>query len=48
MIGILMLDTAFPRYLGDVGNPDTFDHPVIYGIVPGATPDAVVRGAGGT
>lgn len=44
MIGILMLDTAFPRYLGDVGNPDTFDHPVIYGVVPGATPDAVVCG----
>ncbi len=44
MIGILMLDTAFPRYLGDVGNPETFDHPVLYGIVPGATPDAIVCG----
>jgi len=44
MIGILMLDTAFPRVLGDIGNPDTFDHPVRYAIVPGATPDAIVLG----
>lgn len=39
-----MLDTAFPRYLGDIGNPDSFAFPVRYGIVPGATPDAIVRG----
>ncbi|MEL6640399.1 MAG: aspartate/glutamate racemase family protein [Pseudomonadota bacterium] len=44
MIGILMLDTAFPRYLGDVGNPETFESPVKYAVVPGATPDAVVCG----
>ncbi len=28
MLGILSLDTAFPRIKGDVGAPDTFDFPV--------------------
>ena len=42
MIGILMLDTAFPRLLGDIGNPASFDHPVRFGVVPGATPEAIV------
>lgn len=37
-----MLDTAFPRVLGDVGNPDSFAFPVRYRVVPGATPDAIV------
>lgn len=44
MIGILMLDTAFPRVVGDVGNPQSFDYPVRYAVLPGATPDAIVRG----
>ena len=44
MIGILMLDTAFPRLVGDVGNPKSFDHPVRYKTIPGATPDAIVCG----
>lgn len=26
-LGILMLDTAFPRILGDAGNPDSYDLP---------------------
>lgn len=39
-----MLDTAFPRIPGDVGNPQSFDHPVRYGVVPGATPKAIVCG----
>lgn len=39
-----MLDTAFPRFVGDVGNPDSFGYPVQYAVVPGATPDAIVRG----
>jgi len=43
-LGILMLDTRFPRVAGDVGNPDSFDFPVTYRVVPGATPDAIVRG----
>lgn len=29
-LGILMLDTRFPRIEGDVGNPASFDFPVIY------------------
>ena len=42
MLGILMLDTQFPRILGDVGNPDTWPFPVRYAVVPGATPEAIV------
>lgn len=42
ILGILMLDTQFPRILGDVGNADSWDFPVRFGIVKGATPDAIV------
>jgi hypothetical protein len=42
-IGILMLDTRFPRLPGDIGNPETFPFPVRYRRIPGATADAVVR-----
>jgi Asp/Glu/hydantoin racemase len=38
-----MLQTRFPRIPGDVGNPRTFDFPVLYEVVPGASPDRVVR-----
>ena len=41
-IGILMLDTKFPRILGDIGNPATWNFPVIYKVVKNASPDAVV------
>ena len=41
-LGILMLDTLFPRILGDVGNPDSWPFPVRYAVVPGATPSAIV------
>ena len=41
-IGILMLDTTFPRILGDIGNPHTFDFPVRKKLVAGATVDRVV------
>ena len=44
MLGILTLDTAFPRIRGDVGCPDTFDFPVRYATVPGAVPERVVHG----
>ncbi len=40
-IGILMLDTIFPRIPGDVGNPDTFDFPVMYKVVKGASPKKI-------
>ena len=42
-LGILMLDTAFPRIVGDVGNPETFDFPVSYKVVEGASPGKIVR-----
>lgn len=43
-IGILMLETRFPRLPGDVGNPASFDFPVLYETVAGADPDTAVRG----
>jgi Asp/Glu/hydantoin racemase len=42
-VGILMLDTRFPRIPGDIGNANTWPFPVAYRIVSGATPDLVVR-----
>jgi hypothetical protein len=42
-VGILMLDTRFPRIPGDMGNAGTFDFPVLYHRVTGASPDRVVR-----
>ena len=42
-VGILMLDTQFPRIPGDIGNAETFDFPVRYHRVTGASPDRVVR-----
>lgn len=42
LIGILMLETTFPRIPGDIGNPETFHFPVIYKTVRGASPEKVV------
>ncbi len=42
-IGILILDTRFPRIPGDIGNPATWPFPVHYKVIAGATPDLVVR-----
>lgn len=42
-VGILMLETRFPRIPGDIGNALTWDFPVHYRVVRGATPDKVVR-----
>jgi Asp/Glu/hydantoin racemase len=42
-IGILMLQSRFPRIPGDMGNATTWDFPVLYKIVRKATPDLVVR-----
>lgn len=39
-----MLDTQFPRPLGDIGNPGTFTFPVQRRVVRGASPERVVRG----
>jgi hypothetical protein len=45
VLGVLMLDTRFPRVLGDIGNPATFaaSFPVRYAVVQGASPQRVVR-----
>jgi hypothetical protein len=45
MLGVLMLDTGFPRPPGDVGHVDSWRMPVRFQIVPGATPQRVVREA---
>src|SRR5215475_8620781 len=42
-VGILVLDTRFPRIVGDIGNARTFPFPVRYQRVTGADPDLVVR-----
>ena len=42
-IGILMLESRFPRVPGDMGNATTWDFPVLYKVVKNASPDAVVR-----
>lgn len=42
-LGVLMLDTRFPRVVGDIGNPASFDFPVRYRTVRGASPQRVVR-----
>ena len=42
-LGILSLDTKFPRIHGDIGNAETWPFPVLYKIVEGASRDMVVR-----
>src|SRR5262245_24606399 len=42
-LGVLMLDTRFPRVVGDVGNPKSFAMPVQHRVVAGASPQRVVR-----
>jgi hypothetical protein len=42
-VGILMLETRFPRIPGDMGNAGTWPFPVLYKVVPGASPRRVVR-----
>lgn len=41
-IGILLLDTRFPRMPGDIGNATTFDFPVRMRVVEGATVQRVI------
>lgn len=43
MLGVLMLQTRFPRPPGDVGNPASWPMPVRYLVVEGASPQRVVR-----
>jgi len=42
-VGILMLETRFPRVPGDVGNAQTWPFPVLYKVVRGASSERVVR-----
>jgi hypothetical protein len=41
-VGVLMLQTQFPRIPGDIGNATTWPFPVLFKIVEGATPRRVV------
>lgn len=41
-VGVLMLDSRFPRIPGDMGNAATWPFPVLYKVVRGATPAKVV------
>lgn len=41
-IGVLCLDTSFTKVPGHIRNPATFDFPVVYRVVTGATPERVV------
>lgn len=46
-LGIIMLDTAFERPVGDVGNAGSWPFPVLYRTVSGALPRDVVDGREG-
>jgi hypothetical protein len=42
-LGVLTLDTQFPRALGDVGNAATWPFPVSYHVVDGAIPERIAQ-----
>lgn len=44
-LGVLMLDTKFPRIVGDVGNRLSYQYPVIFRTVRGATVQRVIYDA---
>ncbi|MBK1662729.1 aspartate/glutamate racemase family protein [Paracraurococcus ruber] len=45
-VGILMLETRFPRIPGDIGHAGTWPFPVLYQVVRGASPARVVEQGG--
>lgn len=45
-LGVIMLDTSFPRPPGDVGNPASWEMPVRFTKVNGASPDKIIRQGG--
>ncbi len=45
LLGILMLNTRFPRIPGDIGNPSTFSFPVRYEVVEPALVKRIVNPA---
>lgn len=42
-VGILMVDSTFRRFVGDIGNAQTWPFPVQYRVVRGATPAEMVN-----
>jgi hypothetical protein len=44
-VGVLCLETSFTKIPGHIRNPSTFDFPVVYRVVEGATPERVVSQA---
>lgn len=42
-LGMLMMDTKFPRVLGDIGNAATWPMPVMYRVVRGAVPEKLAQ-----
>lgn len=46
-LGILILDTKFPRIVGDIGNAESFPFPVLYEKLDGIGPQQAVRDAPG-
>lgn len=42
-LGVLMLESRFPRIPGDMGNASTWPFPVMYRVVRGASPERVVQ-----
>ncbi len=45
-VGIIMLNTRFPRFAGDIGNPESFRCRTSYRVVKAATTQAVVTDLG--
>lgn len=41
-LGVLMLDTRFTRFVGDIGNPESYGEPTLFEVVRGATVDKIV------
>jgi Asp/Glu/hydantoin racemase len=44
LVGIMMLETKFPRVPGDIGNALTFPFPVLYKVIPGLSPSRLIMG----
>lgn len=42
-VGILMLESRFPRVLGDGGHAETWPFPMLYKVIAAATPERVVQ-----
>ena len=46
-LGVLMLDTRFPRLAGDIGHPSAFGVPTRRCVIAGAWPDKIVQSGTG-